>query len=235
MLITKRHLSRRTVLKGMGVTAALPLLEAMIPAGTACAKTAAKGKVRLAAIEMVHGAAGSSAYGAEDEHVVAGGHRPQLRPDARARCRRSSRCASTSPSSATPTCAWPRRSRRRKSAATTSAPAPCSSPRRIPKQTMGSDVRAGISLDQLYAQRFGQDTPIPVDAAVHRAGRSGRRLRIRLLVRLHRLDQLGLGRRNAAADDSRPAHGVRSALRRGRHQARSARSAARRTAASSTR
>ena len=26
---------------------------------------------------------------------------------------------------------------------------------------MGSDVRAGISLDQLYAQRFGQDTPIP--------------------------------------------------------------------------
>jgi hypothetical protein len=30
-----------------------------------------------------------------------------------------------------------------------------------PKQTMGSDVRAGISLDQLYASRVGQDTPIP--------------------------------------------------------------------------
>ncbi len=63
MLITKRHLSRRTVLKGIGVTAALPLLEAMIPAATAQAKTAAVGKVRLAAIEMVHGAAGSTAYG----------------------------------------------------------------------------------------------------------------------------------------------------------------------------
>jgi hypothetical protein len=30
-----------------------------------------------------------------------------------------------------------------------------------PKQTQGSDVYAGISLDQLYAQRFGQDTPMP--------------------------------------------------------------------------
>src|SRR5213078_2707224 len=30
-----------------------------------------------------------------------------------------------------------------------------------PKQTQGSDVRAGTSLDQIYAQRFGQDTPIP--------------------------------------------------------------------------
>ena len=65
MLMTKRHLSRRTVLKGIGVTAALPLLEAMLPAHSAAAQSAAKGKVRLAAIEMVHGAAGSSAYGAK--------------------------------------------------------------------------------------------------------------------------------------------------------------------------
>ena len=55
MYITKKHLSRRTMLRGMGVTMALPLLEAMVPARTAFAKTAA-GKVRLAAIEMVgHG------------------------------------------------------------------------------------------------------------------------------------------------------------------------------------
>ena len=53
MIITKRHLSRRTVLKGMGVTAALPFLDAMTPAATALAKTAAKGKVRFVAIEMV--------------------------------------------------------------------------------------------------------------------------------------------------------------------------------------
>ena len=30
-----------------------------------------------------------------------------------------------------------------------------------PRQTQGSDVRAGISLDQIYAQKFGQETPIP--------------------------------------------------------------------------
>jgi len=66
MIITKRHLSRRTVLKGMGVTVALPFLEAMTPAATALANTAAKGKVRFVAIEMVHGAAGSTTYGAKN-------------------------------------------------------------------------------------------------------------------------------------------------------------------------
>src|SRR5262245_66537324 len=65
MRITKRHLSRRTVLKGLGVGVALPFLDAMAPAATALARTAAKGKLRLVAIEMVHGAAGSSPYGAQ--------------------------------------------------------------------------------------------------------------------------------------------------------------------------
>ena len=54
-----------------------------------------------------------------------------------------------------------------------------------------------------------------LDAAVHRERRSGGRLRLRLLVRLHRHDQLGVADR-AAADDPRSAHGVRSAVRRRR-------------------
>ena len=41
MFLTKKHLSRRTVLKGAGAAIALPLLDAMIPAGTALANTAA--------------------------------------------------------------------------------------------------------------------------------------------------------------------------------------------------
>ena len=41
MFITRKHLSRRTVLRGMGATVALPFLEAMVPARTALAKTAA--------------------------------------------------------------------------------------------------------------------------------------------------------------------------------------------------
>ena len=43
MFLSKKHLSRRTVLKGAGATIALPLLDAMIPAGTALAQTAAGG------------------------------------------------------------------------------------------------------------------------------------------------------------------------------------------------
>src|SRR5262245_55085890 len=65
MTLTKRHLSRRAVLKGMGVTVALPFLDAMAPAATPLAATAATGKLRFVAMEMVHGAAGSSNYGAQ--------------------------------------------------------------------------------------------------------------------------------------------------------------------------
>jgi hypothetical protein len=64
MILTKKHISRRTVLRGMGVTMALPFLEAMVPARTALAK-AAPGRIRLAAIEIVHGATGSTAFGAK--------------------------------------------------------------------------------------------------------------------------------------------------------------------------
>src|SRR4030095_3918110 len=56
MFITKRHLSRRTFLRGTGVTLALPLLESMVPARTALAQTAAAPKTRLGAIYIPHGA-----------------------------------------------------------------------------------------------------------------------------------------------------------------------------------
>ena len=56
MFITKKHLSRRTVLRGLGVTVGLPLLEAMIPAATAIAKTAAAPKPRFGFIYFPHGA-----------------------------------------------------------------------------------------------------------------------------------------------------------------------------------
>ena len=54
--ITRKHLSRRTVLRGVGVALALPLLDAMIPAATALAKTAAAPKPRLGFIYFPHGA-----------------------------------------------------------------------------------------------------------------------------------------------------------------------------------
>ena len=56
MFISKKHLSRRTLLKGAGVSIALPLLDAMIPAGTALAATAAALSPRLVYAYFPHGA-----------------------------------------------------------------------------------------------------------------------------------------------------------------------------------
>ena len=56
MFLTRKHLSRRTVLKGAGASIALPLLDAMIPAGTAWAQTAAAPATRLGFIYFPHGA-----------------------------------------------------------------------------------------------------------------------------------------------------------------------------------
>ncbi|MFM2124710.1 MAG: hypothetical protein RL328_1161 [Acidobacteriota bacterium] len=56
MFLTKKHLSRRTVLKAAGVQLALPLLDAMVPAATAQAQTAAAPKIRTGFFYIPHGA-----------------------------------------------------------------------------------------------------------------------------------------------------------------------------------
>src|SRR5689334_15153140 len=55
MFLTRKHLSRRTVLKGAGAAIGLPLLDAMIPAGTALADTAAAPLTRLGFVYFPHG------------------------------------------------------------------------------------------------------------------------------------------------------------------------------------
>jgi hypothetical protein len=56
MYITKKHLSRRAVLKGAGYAVSLPLLSAMVPAATALANTAAARKLKMAFVYFPHGA-----------------------------------------------------------------------------------------------------------------------------------------------------------------------------------
>jgi hypothetical protein len=56
MFITKKHLTRRTVLRGAGAALSLPLLDAMIPARTALAETAAKATPHMGFIYFPHGA-----------------------------------------------------------------------------------------------------------------------------------------------------------------------------------
>ena len=56
MYLSKKHLPRRTVLRGLGVAVGLPLLDAMIPAATALAQTAAAPKLRAGFFYIPHGA-----------------------------------------------------------------------------------------------------------------------------------------------------------------------------------
>jgi hypothetical protein len=160
MIITKKHISRRTVLRGMGVTMALPFLDAMVPANTLLAKTAAAGKVRLSCIEQVHGAAGSTKIGLEKNlwSPAAVGRNFDL-----------------SPTSLSPV--EPFRDYLTIVSNTDVRNAEAFLPNEIggdhfrssavfltqahPKQTEGSDVLVGPSIDQLYAQKYGQDTAIP--------------------------------------------------------------------------
>ena len=66
MFITRKHLSRRTLLRSGGATIGLPLLSAMIPAATALAQTAAAPKPRMGFFYLPHGAImNNTRYGQE--------------------------------------------------------------------------------------------------------------------------------------------------------------------------
>jgi hypothetical protein len=158
MVLTSKRLSRRAVLKGMGVTVALPFLDAMVPAGRLFAKTPAK--LRFACIEMVHGSAGSTAYGLSKNlwSPAVVGRQFDLTPTSLAPLE-PFRDYITIVSNTDV-----------RNAEAFSAPEIGGDHFRSsavfltqshPKQTQGSDVRAGMSIDQYYAQKFGQDTPIP--------------------------------------------------------------------------
>ena len=159
MFITQKHLSRRAALKGLGVTVALPFLEAMVPARTALAQTAA-GKVRLACIEMVHGSAGSTAFGIKENMwaPAATGSKFDLTPSALKPLdplREYLTIISNTDVKNAEAFELPEigGDHFRSSAVFLT--------QMHPKQTQSSDVRVGTSLDQYYAQKYGQDTPIP--------------------------------------------------------------------------
>jgi hypothetical protein len=159
MFLTRKHISRRTVLKGAGVTVALPLLEAMIPARTALANTAA-GRIRLACIEMVHGSAGATTYGASKNmwSPAAVGRDFDLTPSSLAPLEPMREHITIVSNTDV------------KNAEAFTAPEIGGDHFRSsavfltqshPRQTKGSNVYSGTSLDQYYAQRFGQETAIP--------------------------------------------------------------------------
>jgi hypothetical protein len=161
--ISGKHLPRRTVLRGLGATVALPFLDAMVPAATASAKTvmaASNTRTRLVAFEMVHGSAGSTQFGVK-EHLwspAAAGSNFDLAPTS-LKPLEPFRDYLTIVSNTMnhPAEAWTASEiggDHFRSSATFLTGA-------HPKQTEGSDINVGMSLDQLYAKEHGQTTPIP--------------------------------------------------------------------------
>ena len=157
--ITKKHLSRRTMLRGMGVAMGLPLLDAMVPAQTALGKTAAATKTRLCCIEMVHGSAGATGEGTNKHYWSPEKEGRDFEWSQTLEPLKDFRDYMTivSDTDLHPATAW--------SAAEEGADHFRSSAVYLtaahPKMTEGSDYFVGTSIDQLYAQQCGQDTPLP--------------------------------------------------------------------------
>ena len=149
-MIFKSHLSRRTFLRGLGVTMSLPLLDAMVPASTARAQTAASPRVRLGLCFIPHGAVMNQwtpatvgplelsptllpLAGHRDQvvvvsnlaHAMAGPQGPGDNGGDHTRC-------------------------------------PAVFLNGVhPKRTDGADIQAGVTIDQMAAAHIGQDTLLP--------------------------------------------------------------------------
>ena len=150
MFITKKHISRRTILRGAGAALALPLLDAMVPAATAFAQTAAAPKPHFVGSFVCHGMAPGywvpETEGALDAElpfnwkplepyrdqvtILSGLHSTSAEP----------------PPGVTGADHW------------VAAAFLCADK---PKKTAGSDVRAGTTIDQIIAQEIGRETLLP--------------------------------------------------------------------------
>src|ERR1700760_1314904 len=148
--ITKKHLSRRTLLRGAGTALALPLLDLMIPASTALAQTAANPKPRFVGCFVPHGMAPGYWVPATEGRLDATlpfNFKP-LEPFRESTVIMSglhSRSAEPPPG-ATGADHW------------VAAAFLCANK---PKKTAGSDVYVGTTIDQLIAQKIGTSNLMP--------------------------------------------------------------------------
>ena len=145
MFVTKRSLSRRTMLRGMGTTLALPFLESMVPAMSALAQTPARPPQRFGAVYFPNWAPMnfwmSKASGGDLEIT------PILKPIEAYRDQitvvgnLSRAGGKTVTDHAVSSAGW-------LSGA-------------VAKQTEAEDISLGITIDQVLARQIGQDTPFP--------------------------------------------------------------------------
>ncbi len=159
MYITGNHLSRRTVLRGMGVSLALPFLDAMAPAMAATRRTAAAPRTRFAAIEMVHGSAGSTGDGTRLHYwsPKTVGKDFEMTPILRALEPHRDYLTVVSHTDIAPATAQTEAEAGADHTRSSAAFLTCAHA----KMTEGADIYNATSADQIYAQAFGQETPLP--------------------------------------------------------------------------
>ena len=160
-VLTGKSVPRRTFLRGTGAAVALPFLDAMTPAGRLRAQSSEDRPTRLVCIEEVHGAPGCNEWGAT-QHLFAPetvGREFQLADDNVLKALEPWRQQMTIVSNTDVRMAEAFEAQEvggdhfRSSAVFLT--------QSHPKQTQGSDIFCGTSLDQLHAQRFGQETVLP--------------------------------------------------------------------------
>jgi hypothetical protein len=145
VFITKKHLPRRTFLRGAGVAVALPLLDSMLPAQTPLSKTAASPSPRLGFVYVPHGAIMDKWTPAQEGNGFE--FSPILSPLEPYRDRLNvvsgfgHRAADTSAVHSLSPTTWLSGVR--------------------PKPTQGVDAYAGVTADQIAAQHLGQETSLP--------------------------------------------------------------------------
>jgi hypothetical protein len=161
-ILSGKSIPRRTFLRGMGATVALPYLDAMAPGFSPFRKRGgAADKTRVICIESVHGAAGSNALGASKNlwapavsgrnfELIADGALPSLEPWRKYLTIVSNTDVRMAEALNAPEIGG---DHFRSSAVFLT--------QSHPKQTNGSDLFVGTSWDQIVARHLGQDTAIP--------------------------------------------------------------------------
>jgi len=149
MFISKKHISRRTILKSAGATLALPLLDSMIPAATALAQTAAAPTPRFVGCFVPHGMAPGywvpEKVGDNPDFPFNWKPLEPFRDHVTILSGLHSRSAEPPPG-ATGADHW------------VAAAFMCANK---PRKTTGADVYAGTTIDQMIAQRIGSENLMP--------------------------------------------------------------------------
>ncbi|HTA40956.1 MAG TPA: DUF1552 domain-containing protein [Bryobacteraceae bacterium] len=149
MFITKKHIPRRAFLRGTGVALALPFLESMLPAQTPLRKTAANPKTRFTGIFVPHGAApGYWVPKGEGKNFEYSMIFKPLEPYRDHTVIMSGLWAKSAepPPGVTGADHW------------VASAFMCANK---PKKTTGADILDGTTIDQIIAQKIGQETLLP--------------------------------------------------------------------------